>query len=152
MRWVSGRRSACWWACSSRGAEAPVASENAGSFDALRRLGAATLALGRIKLELLALDWQDEKARITQLLLYATLGSLLAGFALIALAITITVALWDTPHRLLALVVTTVVIGAGAVVSVWRIVALLRSPSPLATTVNELRRDEATLRGDRDGA
>lgn len=129
-----------------------MASENAGSFDALRRLGAATLALGRIKLELLALDWQDEKARITQLLLYATLGSLLAGFALIALAITITVALWDTPHRLLALVVTTAVIGAGAVVSVWRIVALLRSPSPLATTVNELRRDEATLRGDRGGA
>ena len=124
-----------------------MATDNAGSFDALRRLGAAVVALGRIKLELVALEWQDEKARITQLLLLATLGSLLVGFALIALALTITVALWDTPQRLLALIVTTVVLGAGALASVWRIVVLLRGPSPLAGSVSELKRDEAALRG-----
>jgi len=130
-----------------------LATDSAGNFDALRRLGAAVVALGRIKLELVALEWQDEKARITQLLLLATLGSLLAGFALIALAITITVALWDTPQRLLALIVTTVVLGAGALASAWRIVALLRGPSPLAGSVSELKRDEAALRGGggRDG-
>ena len=128
-----------------------MATDSAGSFDALRRLGAALVALGRIKLELIALDWQDEKARLAQLLLLATLGSLLVGFALIALAITLTVALWDTPYRLLALIVTTLLLGAAALASVWRIATLLRTPSPLATTVRELRRDEATLRGDRDG-
>ncbi|HEY6512274.1 MAG TPA: phage holin family protein [Burkholderiaceae bacterium] len=130
-----------------------MATDSAGSFDTLRRLGAAVVALGRIKLELVALEWQDEKARITQLLLLATLGSLLAGFALIALAITITVALWDTPHRLLALIVTTVVLGGGALASAWRMVALLRGPSPLAGSVGELKRDEAALRGggERDG-
>lgn len=131
-----------------------MATDSAGSFDALRRLGAAVVALGRIKLEMVALEWQEEKARITQLLLLATLGSLLVGFALIALAITVTVALWDTPQRLLALVVTTVLLVAGALASVWRIAALLRGPSPLAGSVNELKRDEAALRGDggRDGA
>lgn|SRR5512143_3124938 len=126
----------------------PVASDGLGSFDGVRRLGAAVLALGRIKVELFALEWEEERHRITQLLLLATLGSLLVGFALIALAITITVALWDSPYRLAALVVTTVVLGGGAVASVWRIAALLRGPSPLATSVRELRRDEATLRGD----
>lgn len=129
-----------------------MATDGAGSFDTLRRLGAAAVALGRIKLELLALEWQQEKSRIAQLVLLATLGSLLLGFALIALAITITVALWDTPQRLAALIVATVALVVLALASVWRIVALLRGPSPLADSVGELKRDEATLRGgDRDG-
>ena len=158
MRWASARRSACWWACCSVVADsagAAVATDGVGSFDGLRRLGAAGVALVRIKLELFALEWQEEKDRITQLLLLATLGSLLVGFALIALAITITAALWETPYRLLALIVTTAVLGAGGVASMWRIAVLLRGPSPLATSVRELKRDEATLRGDdgnRDGA
>ena len=120
-----------------------------GSFDSLRRLGAAVVALGRIKLELLALGWQEEKARIAQLVALAILGSLLAGFALLALAITITVALWDTPYRMLALAIITAVLGAGTLASIWRVVALLRAPSPwLASAVGELRRDEAALRGE----
>ena len=118
-------------------------------FDSLRRLGAAVVALGRIKLELLGLGWQEEKALVAQLLLLATLGSLLAGFALLALAITITVSLWDTSHRLLALIITTALLGVGALASAWRMVVLLRAPSPLmAVTISELRRDEAALRGD----
>ncbi|MFI4932852.1 MAG: phage holin family protein [Burkholderiales bacterium] len=120
------------------------------SFDSLRRLGAAVVALGRIKLELLALGWQEEKARIAQMVVLAILGSLLAGFALLALAITITVALWDTPYRMLALAIFTALLGAGTLVSIWRVVALLRAPSPwLATAVSALPRDEAALRGGR---
>jgi len=132
-----------------------VASDSPGiGFDALRRVAAAVVALGRIKLQLFALEWQEEKARIAQLLLLATLGSLLVGFALIALALTVTVALWDTPHRLVALIVTTVVLGGGAVASVWRIMSLLRGPSPWDSNVDQLQRDEAALRGTgaRDGA
>ncbi|HTP72533.1 MAG TPA: phage holin family protein [Burkholderiaceae bacterium] len=132
-----------------------MASDSPGiGFDALRRVAAAVVALGRIKLQLFALEWQEEKARIAQLLLLATLGSLLVGFALIALALTVTVALWDTPHRLVALIVTTVVLGGGAVASVWRIMSLLRGPSPWDSNVDQLQRDEAALRGTgaRDGA
>jgi uncharacterized membrane protein YqjE len=118
-------------------------------FASLRRLGAALVALARIKLELLALGWQEEKARVAQVLALAILGALLAAFALLALAITITVSLWDTPYRMLALTLTTALLGAGALASIWRVATLLRAPSPLlATTVDELRRDEAALRGD----
>jgi uncharacterized membrane protein YqjE len=118
-------------------------------FASLRRLGAAFVALARIKLELLALGWQEEKARVAQVLALAILGALLAAFALLALAITITVSLWDTPYRMLALTLTTALLGAGALASIWRVATLLRAPSPLlATTVDELRRDEAALRGD----
>ena len=119
------------------------------SFDALRRLATAVVALGRIKLELLALGWQEEKAHIALLLLMATLGSLLTGFALLALAVTITVSLWDTPYRMLALIITTALLGLGALASIWRMVTLLRMPSPLlAVNIHELRRDETALRGD----
>jgi len=122
-----------------------------GHFASLRRFGAAVVALGRIKLELLDLGWQEERARVAQLLLLATLGSLLAGFALLALAITITVSLWDTSHRMLALTVTTALLAIGAVLSVWRVASLLRAPSPLlGATIDELRRDEAALRGERE--
>lgn len=131
-----------------------MSPDRIGSFDALRRLGAAALALGRIKLELLALEWQDEKARIAQLLVLAVVGALLGGFALIALAITLTVVLWDTSYRVLALGITTALLAAGALGSAWRAMVLLRGPSPLSGSVGELRRDEAALRGDggRDGA
>jgi uncharacterized membrane protein YqjE len=131
-----------------------LSPDRIGSFDALRRLGAAALALGRIKLELLALEWQDEKARIAQLLVLAVVGALLGGFALIALAITLTVVLWDTSYRVLALGITTALLAAGALGSAWRAMVLLRGPSPLSGSVGELRRDEAALRGDggRDGA
>jgi uncharacterized membrane protein YqjE len=98
---------------------------------------------------LLALGWQEEKARVAQVLALAILGALLAAFALLALAITITVSLWDTPYRMIALIVTTALLCAGALASIWRMATLLRTPSPLlATTVDELRRDEAALRGD----
>lgn len=115
----------------------------------VRRLGAALIALGRIRLELAALDWQDEKARLSKLLVAALLAALLAGFALIALAITLTVALWDTPWRLAALVVATLALGAGAAFAAWRVAALShRDAAPFATTRRELARDEATLRGE----
>lgn len=118
-------------------------------FDSLRRLGAAVVALARIKLELLALGWQEEKSRVAQVLVLAIVGALLAGFALLALAITITVLLWDTPHRMLALILASALLCAAAVAAIWRVATLLRAPSPLlATTVSELRRDEAVLRGD----
>lgn len=118
-------------------------------FDSLRRLGAAVVALARIKLELLALGWQEEKSRVAQVLVLAIVGALLAGFALLALAITITVLLWDTPHRMLALSLASALLCAAAVAAIWRVATLLRAPSPLlATTVSELRRDEAVLRGD----
>jgi len=46
-----------------------------------------------------------------------------------------------------ALIVLSVLLGAGAAVSIRRVLALLRGASPLATTLAELKRDEATLGG-----
>jgi uncharacterized membrane protein YqjE len=112
----------------------------------LRRLGASLLALGRIRLELLAIEAQEEKERIAGLLLWAVLAALLAGFGFIMLVLLVTVALWDS-YRLLALCGATVVLVAAAVFAVQKVRRLVALPSTLfQASIAELREDSDELR------
>ena len=112
----------------------------------LRRLGASLLTLGRIRLELFAIEAQEEKERIASLLLWAVLGALLAGFGLLMALTLVTVALWDS-HRLLALGGGTVVLIAAAVVAMLKVKALIAQPASLfQSSIGELRADAEALR------
>ncbi|MFG6459102.1 phage holin family protein [Roseateles sp. BYS96W] len=112
----------------------------------LRRLGASLLTLGRIRLELFAIEAQEEKERIAGLLLWAVLGALLAGFGLLMALTLVTVALWDS-HRLLALAGGTVVLIAAAVVAMLKVKALIAQPASLfQSSIGELRADADALR------
>jgi uncharacterized membrane protein YqjE len=112
----------------------------------LRRLSASLLTLGRIRLELFAIEAQEEKDRIASLLLWAVLAALLAGFGLLMLLVLITVALWDS-HRLLALGGGTVVLVAAAVVAVSKVKALIDQPASLfQASIGELKADADALR------
>jgi uncharacterized membrane protein YqjE len=113
----------------------------------LRRLGASLLTLGRIRLELFAIEAQEEKERIARLLLWAVLAALLAGFGLLMLLVLVTVALWDS-HRLAALGVGTGVLGGAAAVAVAQVRRLIAQPASLfQASLAELREDAAALRG-----
>jgi len=112
----------------------------------LRRLGASLLTLGRIRLELFAIEAQEEKERIAGLLLWAVLGALLAGFGLLMALTLVTVALWDS-HRLLALGGGTVVLITAAVVAMLKVKALIAQPASLfQSSIGELRADADALR------
>ncbi|CAM3895977.1 phage holin family protein [Roseateles saccharophilus] len=112
----------------------------------LRRLGASLLALSRIRLELLAIEAQEEKDRIASLLLWAVLAALLAGFGLLMAVLLVTVALWDE-HRLLALGCATLVLVVAAVVAVRKVRSLVALPSTLfQASIAELREDADALR------
>lgn len=112
----------------------------------LRRLGASLMTLGRIRLELFAIEAQEEKERIASLLLWAVLAALLAGFGLLMVILLITVALWDS-HRLLALGGGTVVLVAAAAVAVMKVKALIDQPASLfQASIGELRADADALR------
>ncbi len=112
----------------------------------LRRLGASMLTLGRIRLELFAIEAQEEKERIASLLLWAVLAALLAGFGLLMVILLITVALWDS-HRLLALGVGTAVLVVAAAVAVSKVKALIDQPASLfQASIGELRADADALR------
>ena len=112
----------------------------------VRRLGASLLALGRIRLELLAIEVHEEKERVAALLLWSVLTALLAGFGAVFAAVFVTVALWDT-HRLAALGVSTLLFAGLAVVGVVRLRRLVGGGSTLfSSSLAELREDSAALR------
>lgn len=112
----------------------------------LRRLGVSLLTLARIRLELFAIEAQEEKERIASLLLWAVLAALLAGFGLLMLLLLVTVALWDS-HPLLALGGGTVVLVAAAIVAVFKVKALIEQPASLfQASIGELREDADALR------
>lgn len=112
----------------------------------LRRLGGALLALGRIRLELLAIEVQEEKERIASLLLWAVLTALLAGFGAVFVALAVTVALWDT-HRLAALGVAAVLFIGLAILGALKLRRLAGDPSRLfRSSIDELRQDGSALR------
>jgi uncharacterized membrane protein YqjE len=112
----------------------------------VRRLGASLLALGRIRLELLAIEVQEEKGRVASLLLWAVLTALLAGFGAVFAALFVTVALWDT-HRLAALGVAAALFIGLAVMGALRVHRLITNRSTLfQSSIAELRQDSDALR------
>lgn len=126
-------------------------SPRSGVTGPVRRLGASLLALGRIRLELFAIEVQEEKERIAALLFWAVLSALLAGFGLVFVALALTVALWET-HRLVALGAGALVFIALAVFGALRLRHLVGSGSMLfKTSITELREDAAALGRDAVG-
>ncbi len=114
---------------------------------ALRRLSASVLALGRIRLELFALEVQEEKQRLAQLAFWAVLSALAVAFSGVFVALALTVWLWDS-HRLLALAAAALAWMALSALGLMRLQRLVGSASTLFTaSLAELRQDEAALRG-----
>lgn len=112
----------------------------------LRRLGTSLLTLGRIRLELLAIEVQEEKERIAGLVLWAVLAALLAGFAVLMLLVLAVVALWDS-HPLLALGAASAVLVAAAGLALRQLKALTAQPATLfQASLAELRDDADALR------
>jgi uncharacterized membrane protein YqjE len=112
----------------------------------LRRLGRSLLTLGRIRLELLAIEVQEEKDRIASLVLWAVLAALLAGFAVLMLLVLAVVALWDK-HPLLALGAASGVLVAAAALALRQLKSLATQPSTLfQASLAELRDDAEALK------
>lgn len=112
----------------------------------LRRFGRSLLTLGRIRLELLAIEVQEEKDRIASLVLWAVLAALLAGFAVLMLLVLAIVALWDS-LPLLALGAATGVLVAAAALALRQLKSLATQPSTLfQASLAELRDDAEALK------
>jgi len=123
-----------------------VSTTGGGVSGPVRRLGASLLALGRIRLELLALEIQEEKERIASLLVWAVLTAMTAGFAAVFVALFITVALWDT-HRQAALGVAALLFVGIAMLGALRVKRLTANhQAPFQSSIAELRQDGSALR------
>ena len=107
----------------------------------LARLGASSLLLARQRLELAALDVEEELLRIGLLLAAALVTALVLALALAAGAATVVVYFWDSA-RLAALVGVTLFFAACGGLMVRALAGALREkPGFLAATLAELDKD-----------
>ena len=106
----------------------------------------AGLQTAQTRLELLAVELQEEKLRLTGLALNTVLAGLLLGFGLVFLMIFLTVLFWEE-HRLLALGISTAVCIGGGLLAASNAARAFRSGTKLFTaSLAEFARDRAALR------
>jgi uncharacterized membrane protein YqjE len=125
-------------------------SSRSGLFASLRGLAATGLALLQTRLELLAVEIQEEKARTLGLVAYGIAAVLLLGAGAIFLAVFVTVLLWES-NRLLALgVFAALFLGSGFICLVTARRLVTRPSSLFVASLAELVKDRAAAEaGDR---
>jgi uncharacterized membrane protein YqjE len=118
-------------------------SPRGGLFASLRGLAVTGLALLQNRLELLAVEIQEEKARTVGLIVYSIGAVLLLVAGAIFLAVFVTVLLWDS-NRLLALGVFSTLFLGGGFICLLAARRLSQAPSGLfAGSLAELAKDRA---------
>ena len=111
----------------------------------LRGLLATGLAIVQTRLELFAVEVQEERHRISAYLFNVVLAALFIGFGVTSLVILITVALWDS-YRLLALGIGTAVLLLAGLLTAATAARLSREGTRLfAASLAELARDRDEL-------
>lgn len=116
----------------------------------LRGLIANGVAIAQTRLELLAVEAQEERLRISEILFNTILAALFIGFGCVLLAVLVTVWLWDS-HRLLTLGLFTLLFLLAGWLSASRAASAVRQGSRLfAASLAELARDRDALTQPRE--
>ena len=112
---------------------------------ALAKLADAMLGLLRTRLELVAIEYTEERDRIARQLILVLIGLGCLLFGLFFIAFAVIAYYWDT-HRIVAILAVAglfVVIGAGLL---WRRAEVSStSPVPFGASIAELEKDRAAL-------
>jgi uncharacterized membrane protein YqjE len=116
--------------------------------DSTRILLGTALGLLQTRVELLATEIEEEKARLLNLLTFGVFAVVLLSLGTVFFVLTLTALFWDE-HPLLILGIFS---GGFLALGVVAFFLALRNARPrerlLSATVTELERDRATLRGD----
>jgi uncharacterized membrane protein YqjE len=114
--------------------------------DSLRGFLDSGLETAQTRLELLALEAQEEKLRVTSLLFNTVLSALMLSFGVAFLGIFLTVLMWDS-HRLLALGLASAAFLGTALFAARNAARDIRQGSRLfAASLAELANDREALR------
>lgn len=123
---------------------------SSGLMGSLKRLTSSLLAILATRLELLANELQEERLRLTQLLLLGVFAAFCIGTGLILLNAFIVVLFWDD-HRLVALgTLTLVYLVAGAAVAMVLRARARAGAKLFAASLAELQKDRHALRGENE--
>lgn len=115
-----------------------------GVWASVRRILDTLLATVQNRIELLAVELQEEKCRMVEAILCAVAVAALGLMTLSLVTFTIVVVFWEN-GRLIALAVLTVLYLVGTLLA-WRTLQLrLKSKSAFAGTIEELKKDRSCL-------
>lgn len=112
----------------------------------LRNLARTFLAILHNRLELVASDIDEARARLARIVVLAAVAAFCLGLALILLVLFLLVLFWDT-DRLLAIGVLGGVFAAGGLAACLMLRAAIRRPRFLSATLAELRKDRTKIEG-----
>ena len=114
--------------------------------ESIGRVGATLLAMVQTRLELAAVEMEEEYQRLLGYLLMSLLALFLLGISLLLVALLVIVIFWDT-HRIEAVCGMAALFGIGAAWLGLKVRADFRvKPRLLAATVGELRKDVDYIR------
>jgi uncharacterized membrane protein YqjE len=119
-----------------------------GWLDPLRRIGESLLGLIRSRFELFAVELQEEKLRLLNLLVWLGIAVTLGAAGLLVGVGALAIWLWNTTGYpgLIALALAALAVAAGVLSSLRR--RIRTGPPPFAATVAEFRKDSECLRND----
>jgi len=112
---------------------------------AAAQLAETLLGLGRTRLELAAVEFEEARARAAERLVLALVAGLCFALAVLVASMLVVVLFWDT-HRIAALCAVTIVYALLGLVALWRLAVQRKSETPaFAATLAELERDREWL-------
>ena len=119
-----------------------------GLLGSLKALFATMVAIAHTRLELFGEELQEEITRLGSLLVWGYVALFFASLAVWFLCLSILIAFWDTPYRLVVAGSLAALFFVLAAVAVAFVVNLLQSKKRLFdASLGELERDEAELGG-----
>jgi uncharacterized membrane protein YqjE len=129
----------------------PAGKPHPGFADTARALGASALELLRIRLDLLSVEWQEERERGKEVIVLAVAGALLLALGLLVLTLFVIVLFWDS-WRLTAIAAVSLAYFGGGGWALLKVQRMLRNrPRPFEATLQEFAHDLQALR-DHDAA
>ena len=118
---------------------------SAGIFTSSRRLASSLLALVQTRLEIVATEFEEERERLQELVVYGLMSILFISFGMIFLTLLVVLLLWED-HRYMVLAVFSVFyLGLGSIAFALLRRRLRESSRLFATTLAELKKDLTSL-------
>jgi uncharacterized membrane protein YqjE len=120
----------------------------AGLLASLQRMLATLLAIAQTRVEIVATEFEEERARIKELVLYGVFALVFISLGAIALTVFVTLWLWESygVHALGA--VGLLFLSTGVAIGLAARAKERARPRLFATTLAELAKDQRALRGD----
>lgn len=121
-----------------------TSSETPGIISSLKKLGQIVLTTAANRLELAAVETQEEAARWVESLILVAALAVLGALTLAMISLTIVLTFWEE-HRLAAMVGLSILYLLAFLGTVWRLRWRLKNWDSFAATLAELRKDKACL-------